>query len=116
MEKSFKYKIEIELDDIEKNVTAITFDISRYHKYTHTLTFDSPITEKSAVLEVEKWLSNSASEEYYNPMKKDFGNESFDDYCKYYKSPTKGGLLGSCRFLEEKTNISYNHIKISCGS
>ena len=100
-----------ELDDVNKLFTAITFDISRYRKYTHTLIFDTPVTEKMAVLEVEKWLSADASEEYYNFIKEDIY-----EYNSYGKPLKKYHFIGGAYFLEIIERISRNHIKLSCGS
>jgi hypothetical protein len=64
-----------------------------------------------AVLEVEKWLSADASEEYYN-----FMNDNIHEYNSYGKNPKKYHFIGGAYFLEIIERISRNHIKLSCGS
>ncbi len=111
----FKYKIDVDLDDTNKYVKQITFDINRNRLYTHTLTFSNPVTQKIAVLEVEKWLSEKLTEEYFNIIVKDKFKNNTDTF-DMYKDSIKGTLLGSSIFLEEITNITESHIFISCGS
>lgn len=111
--KIFKYKLEVKLDNSLKYIKNITFDISRYHKNTHTLFFESFVTEKKAVLEVEKWLTEKASIDYCESVKNDLFAK---DYTCYGTEPMKGALLGDCIFLEEIIKIHSCHIQISCGS
>ena len=112
----FKYKIEVDLDDTNKYVKQITFDINRNRLYTHTLTFSNSVTQKIAVLAVENWLSEKLTEEYFNIIVKDKFKNNTNTFDMYRKDSIKGTLLGSCIFLEEITNITESHINISCGS
>jgi hypothetical protein len=105
----------LDLDDTNKYVKQITFDINRNRLYTHTLTFSNTVTQKIAVLEVEKWLSEKLTEEYFNIIVKDKFKINTDNF-DMYKDSIKGTLLSSCIFLEEITNITESHIFISCGS
>ena len=94
----------------------ITFDINRNRLYTHTLTFSNPVTEKIAILEVEKWLSEKLTEEYFNIIVKDKFKNNTNTFDMYRTDSIKGTLLSSVIFLEEITNITESHINISCGS
>jgi len=114
--KEFHYVLSMgdyKLEDTIKKINHITFFISRYRKYTHTLSFDEALTEKAAIMEVEKWLSQEATEEYYNKIK---DNLFFREYKCYGNNPIRGELLTDCKYLEEITYISYNHITFDCGS
>jgi hypothetical protein len=113
---AFNYTISLperSLDDVKSYIKYITFDISRYGKFTHTISFESPVTEKMAISEVERWLANDASSEYYNYIKEDLFHDSYEDYGK---NPKRFDFIGGCYFLEEIKYISRNHVKTSCGS
>lgn len=109
----FKYKPEIKLDNSLQYIQHITFAISRYGKHTKTLHFESFITEKKAVLEVEKWLTEKATVEYCESVKDDLPD---NDYTFHGPDPMKGVLLGGRIFLEEITKLNSGHVQISCGS
>lgn len=50
---------------IPTNITIVIFDISRYGKYTHTINFFDPVSEKIAIEAVEQYLSEPLTKEYY---------------------------------------------------
>ena len=113
----FKYTLCITLDSIKKNVDKITFDISRYGKFTHSIEFNELVTEKFAVEKAEEWLSEKVTIDYFNSIKSDLFCK-FDDVDKeleYIKDKNKGGLLTDCKYLEE-AKIYSTHLYIKCGS
>jgi hypothetical protein len=55
-----------EYENSKQLYVHITFDISRYGKYTRTITFNTPLTEKEAVREAESYLSVPIDRDYYN--------------------------------------------------
>jgi len=113
MTNEFNYVVTLHLDDITSYITQITFNISRYGNYTHTLCFDEQVTEKAAVNSVEKWLSNKAGKNQIEMIKSDlFG----DPYEMFGESPTRYNLIGESKFLDLLDKISYNHVRIVCGS
>jgi hypothetical protein len=109
----FKYTYEVKLDDYLKYIKYITFDISRWGKYKETLNFEEPVTEQTAVLEVEKWLTNKATEEYFDKIK---DNCYLKELSEYGPEPTRGRLLGDRRFLETLEKNGYESVFIECGS
>jgi hypothetical protein len=48
------------------DITSVEFDISRYGKFTHTITFPDPVCEKEAIEKVEEYLSEPLTEKYYD--------------------------------------------------
>jgi hypothetical protein len=108
----FKYILCIELDNKIEYIQKITFLITRSAvDCTHTLLFEKLVTEKKAVLEVEKWLSVIITEEYFE------NNKGYNclEFNKY-NGDVRGKLLSSGIFLEEIINIEDDHILINCGS
>jgi hypothetical protein len=66
-EKLFNYIYDITIDDKNKYVKKITFDIFRcLCNKTHTLEFENVKTELEAIIESEKWLSEKITEDYFN--------------------------------------------------
>jgi hypothetical protein len=113
---NFKYKLCIELDDTKKNVDKITFNISRFRKYKHTIEFNEFVTKKYAVQKAEEWLSEKVTLEHYNLIKDDlfFSLSDYGDL-NYILNKNKGQLLTDCIFLEE-ADIYSTHLFIDCGS
>jgi hypothetical protein len=112
----FKYKICIELDDTKKIIDHITFNISRYRKYKHSIDFDEFVTQKYAVQKAEEWLSEKVTIEYYNSIKDDlfFSLQDYGDINKILNK-NRGQLLTDCIFLEE-ANVYSTRLFIDCGS
>ena len=114
--KDFKYTLCIELDDTKKIVDQITFNISRFRKYKHSIEFNEFVTKKFAVQKAEEWLSEKVTIEHYNLVKDDliFSLRECDDL-NYILSINKGQLLTDCIFLEE-ADIYSTRLFIDCGS
>jgi hypothetical protein len=130
-ENIFNYSYLTEIDDKNKYVKKITFDIFRcFCQKKHTIEFENEKTERDAILEAEKWLSKNITEEYFNKyinycdteeQKKHYIN--YGVYCNCnrenydkYKNLNKGQLLGGESFLDTIEKFSYNHIYLICGS
>jgi len=113
----FKYKLCITLDSIKKYVDKITFDISRYGKFTHSIEFNELVTEKFAVEKAEEWLSEKVTIDYFNSIKSDlfYKFDDLDKELEYIKDKNKGDLLTECKYLEE-AKIHSTHLNIKCGS
>ena len=98
-------------------ITSVTFNISRYGKYTFKIEFDEPISIINSIEKVEEFLSKKVSENYYNHVKDDLFY-SFADYnrdIKYICSLTRGELLTDCIYLEE-IQIYKKSLKLCCTS
>lgn len=115
--KKFKYTLFITLDSVKKNVDKITFDISRYGNFTHTLELNEFVTEQFAVEKAEEWLSEKVTIDYFNSIKSDlfYKFDDINEELEYIKDKIKGDLLTDCKYLEEAKNYS-THLKITCGS
>jgi hypothetical protein len=111
---TFKYKICIELDDTKKIIDQITFNISRFRKYKHSIEFNEFVTQKYAVQKAEEWLSEKVTIEHYNIIKDDLTFWNHDDLNDIL-SKNRGQLLTDCIFLEE-ANVYSTHLFIDCGS
>lgn len=111
---TFKYKICIELDDTKKIIDKITFNISRFRKYKHTIEFNEFVTQKYAVQKAEEWLSEKVTIEHYNIIKDDLTFWNHDDLNDILNK-NRGQLLTECIFLEE-ANVYSTHLFIDCGS
>uniref|UniRef100_A0A6C0B796 Uncharacterized protein n=1 Tax=viral metagenome TaxID=1070528 RepID=A0A6C0B796_9ZZZZ len=116
--KDFHYVLSMgdyKLEDTIERINHITFLIGRTGKYTHTLSFDKPVTEKHAISEVEKYLSEYSTEEYYLKIKDDLYIHDDDKYYPVEKKQRYIFIMESC-YLEIINYISYNHVMIECGS
>jgi hypothetical protein len=107
----FNFIYDTKIDDKHKYINQITFDISRYYDKKHTLVFETKKTEREAILETEKWLSEKITEEYFNLV-----NESNILTFTDYKNLTRGSILNSAIFIESIEKLQPNHIYLSCGS
>lgn len=86
-------------DNTKQKIRLVTFPISRYNKYDHTITFDKARTEKAAIHVAEQFLSEPLTKEYYNKIKSDtFHQYSWKDAQKFFQC--KGDVLTDLRFLE----------------
>lgn len=110
---SFSYTKCIELDGSIEYIQTIIFAISRFSKYKISIRFDKLYTEKEAVEKVEEWLSNKVSKDYYNIVSDDLFHDNLSDYGE---KPTRGRLLGDCKYLEVIKKIDGGTIEIFCGS
>jgi len=114
---NFKYKICIDLDDINKDIKYVRFDISRYGKHKHIMVLDDFVTQKQAVTKVEEFLSEKITPDYYDKVKDNlfFTFKNGDYELEYIYSQNRGFLLSDCKILEIASN--YNEIlTIECGS
>lgn len=64
----FNYVYDTIVDDKNKYVNSITFNISRCGKIKKILSFEIKKTEKEAILQAEKWLSEKLNEDYFTPF------------------------------------------------
>jgi hypothetical protein len=107
----FNYIYDTTIDNKNKYVKNITFNISRYGKIKQTLNFEIEKTEMESIIEVEKWLSEKITEDYFDTTN-ECKNVSFNEY----KNSPKGFILSSNIFIEIIEKIEPNHIYLSCGS
>jgi len=107
----FNYIYDTIIDDTKKYINKITFNISRYQNKKHTLVFTTPKTERQAILEAEKWLSEKITEEYFN-LVNECDMRTFEDY----KNLTRGVILSSAIFIEFIEKLQPDHVYLSCGS
>lgn len=114
----FKIKIEPYIKNSKRrNIKNVIFPIcEKSEKPTHTLNFDDPITIKDAIYEVENYLNQPLTEEYYNYVCDQIDNIMYIHipYQVYFMNirfgPTKGSLLISPIFSIVKNyveNINY---------
>jgi hypothetical protein len=107
-----------ELDDTIKNVSIITFDISRYGKFKHTIFLDNLVTQKKGVREAEEFLSKRVTMEYYNKVKDDlFAGLKYTEkeLIEQVLFSNRGSLLGEHKYLESATVVEGNLV-LECGS
>lgn len=117
MPRKFKFNNSLDRDynNSVKNIKSITFDISRHGKYTKTLVFENEKDEKEAIKEVERYLSKSFDEEYFNTISDDlFGNYTYAK-CKETNFFRRGDLIGSSIFIES-LDFTDGNVYINCGS
>lgn len=107
----FNYIYDTIIDNKNKYVEKITFDISRANGKKQTLNFETEKTEREAITEAEKWLSEKITEDYFKATNMD-ETISFNKY----KNCTRGIILGGGIFIEIIEKLEYNHIYLSCGS
>ena len=120
----FNYVYDVKIDNSNKYINSITFDIARHYNIQNTLIFETTKTEAEAVSEVEKWLSAKITREYYDDIsdkvsKNDNNCYKFDydfETCKTLNW-NKGAFLGGGKFLELIKHISNTgHVELICGS
>lgn len=110
-ENIFNYIYDTIIDYKNKYVNNITFNISRNGKIKKTLSFEIKKTEREAILEAEKWLSEKINEDYFNDV-----NETEDLTFERYTNCTRGSILSSCIFIESIGKVNDSHIYLVCGS
>jgi len=115
--QGFKYENSTgqDYDDIKLQITSVTFDISRYGKYTKELTFAKPVTIKKAIEKVEKKLSKPFTKKYYERIQDDLlcSEEDYEDAKHSFNS--RGDLLTDYVFLE-KIHVENGAMTFSIGS
>lgn len=112
----FKYIncLDREYLDQPQNINSVTFDISRYGQYFHTLEFSSPVSEKIAIEKVEEYLSAPLTEDYYNNIADDlFHGLPWEEAKEEFTC--RGECLTDCKFLE-RTYIDNGNLTFSMGS
>jgi hypothetical protein len=88
-------------------INSVTFDISRYGKYTHTLEFVNRISEREAIERVEEYLSVPLTEKYYTKIADNLFHEyPWKKAKKIFKC--RGDCLTDCKFLEETKIVNGN--------
>lgn len=86
-------------DTTKQTIRSVRFAISRYAKYELTIRFRTPVTEETAIKQVEEFLSTPLSEDYYSIVKADtFHEADWEDAQRMFKC--RGDVLTDCRFLE----------------
>lgn len=111
--RQFRYEHDFGYDG---KVLSVKFNISRYGKYTKTLTFSRQISINNAIEKAEEYLSQPVTEEYYNEIRDDlFDNETWEQVKD--KNYIRGDLLSDAIFLES-ASISRKGgcVTLSCGS
>lgn len=100
-----------------KDVGSVTFDISRYGMYKQTLNFNNLVSETEAIEQVEEYLSQQLTLEWYEKLKDDLYFDTYESYFEDSTSkPCRGDLLTSLIFLDEIVRIDEKHIRLRLGS
>lgn len=102
----------------EKWIESVIFDISRYGKYTATLSFPEPVSEAEAVAAAERWLSEPFDRAYWERVGDDcfVGITSYQDALDEGHYKVRGDCLSDCVFLETVRRLSNKQISLECGS
>lgn len=100
-----------EVDNVNKNVKFVKFEISRWGKHFDILTFEENITEAEAVQKVEEYFNQPVTEKYFNLVKDDL----YGDF-KNYLSLLRGNLIASKYFLDFIERTGLNMITLIVGS
>ena len=97
----FKF-IRNELFDNEtKNVDVVRFNMSRYGDHQYAIKFEKFLTIEEAIFEVEKFLSEVITEDYFNVVKDDlFCGDKLTWIDAQERFKIKGDILGDAKFLE----------------
>lgn len=110
---SFNYLGTEYCDNVKRYIKSISFDVSRYGAYTETIKFlDEPKTELEAVLEVEKFLSQKVTLQFFKRVKDDL---QCDDW-ELYENSIVGKLLGNAIFYEGLNDLSNGNYYLVTGS
>ena len=107
----FNYIYDTVIDNKNKYVEKITFDISRYGNIKQTLNFEIEKTEREAITEAEKWLSEKITEDHFYKTNEN-ENLSFNEY----STTNRGIILSSAIFIEIIEKLEPKHIYLHCGS
>jgi hypothetical protein len=70
-------------------IYSVTFPITRYEEFSHTLKFKKGVSEKKAIDEVEKYLSQPMTEPYWNKIKSDL-----EGYMEYTGKELRADAVG----------------------
>ena len=78
---SFEYnKTSVEINNTNKYILQIEFDISRYGKYQNIMIFNNPVTEEEAIKKVEEYLSKLMNSITFNLFKDDLFETDSNNY------------------------------------
>ena len=101
--------------DTTRVLFMVTFAISEYGDYTHSIKFKMPMTEKEAILEVEKYLSKPLTEDYYNLILDGLEDSGigWEFARKFYKC--RGEVLGDNINLVQSYIQYEDHLILNCG-
>ena len=103
-----------EYDNTNANVKSVTFDISRYGKYSVTIMFEEEVTERTAIENVKTYLSVVLTEDYYNKIVDDlFLNSPWETISDCLMC--RGSCLTDCKFLES-AEVQDGNMRIMWGS
>ena len=105
----------IVLTDI-KYIRKITFYISRYSKYKHTISFSTNVSEVFAIREVERFLSEPITEKYLNDVKDDLVEDLEWEDLDTEEYSCRGDLLTDYKFLEDLSDRGNSDVTVLCGS
>ena len=110
---SFKY-IErgFRIDESRVLLKSITFDISRYGKFSVTLMFSKPKPACQVIRMVEAYLSQPVTEEDFE----DIGRDTFHEQWMPTLYRIRGDFLGDAKFLEILRVSEDGHGAILTGS
>jgi hypothetical protein len=105
-------------ENTQKIVARIEFDISRYGEYQHCITFDPKVTEQEAIIEVEKYLSEPITKEYFNKIRDDMFDRdlTWTDVEKEGWPVCRGDAMTDKKFLERITIDSTGNMTMFIGS
>ncbi len=110
-QRRFKYKKVHQFNDVNKIVNVITFDLSRYGKYTCEMHFSEPITQYEAIESAESFLSGLITDDYFNKLKDDmYGDPKRENF------KARSDALGNATFLEGATINRKGNMKLQLGS
>jgi hypothetical protein len=87
-------------DDVTSNIAAVTFDISRYGKYRHTIPFPRDTTEEEAVRAAERFLSQPLTRDYYEAIQDDTFHQYLWEVARHGFT-SRGDALTDAKYLEQ---------------
>jgi hypothetical protein len=120
-DKKFKYiiceRVIDKLHDDKTLIKSVIFNISRYGRFNKKLIFYNFVTIRQAIENVEEYLSEKVTPDYYETIKDDLFYK-FNDYGRdinYICSLSRGNLLTNCIYLEE-IQIYRNSLSLWCNA
>ena len=95
----------------DERISAVTFSVSRYGKYSRTLAFSPALSEAAAIAKVEEYLSSPLAVEDIKSVEDDLfpGTKASELKCF-------ADCISDCIFLEEIRQKAPGHIVLVCGS
>ena len=116
--RAFKYRNSLgrRYNKTDAKYLAVSFNTSRYGKYSAGLAWKTPVSEDVAIRRAEEYLSTPIDEAYYNKIKDDLFHNPVEWKEAKQNYKCRGDCLTDAKFLEIAEVKGTTQLNLLCGS